>query len=233
MLNRLTKPSQNGYFDKPCFQKTLISWFEENDRQYPWRQVTNPYQILLSEILLQQTNADRVVSVYDQLVKEFPEPRSLELAEIHDLSSIMKPLGLHYRASRLKKLGEVLVHKYGGEIPSGKEDLLSLPGVGKYISNAVQCFAFSWRLPLVDVNTMRMYERVFSLQSTKRRAREDPRIWQFAADMLPNDFKRYNWAVIDFCAKMCINSCPACDACPVSWACDWLQSHQKVESWEG
>jgi A/G-specific adenine glycosylase len=232
MMNRSAKVGTRAYNNTEYFQRSLIRWFEENGRKYPWRNGTGPYEILLSEVLLQQTNADRVVDVYNQLIRKFPDPHTLALSEIDELISIMKPIGLNYKAARLKKLGEVIVNKYGGDIPSQEEELLSLLGVGQYIANAVLCFAFSYKVPLVDVNVLRMYERVFSLQSTKRRAREDPAVWQFAAKMLPDNFREYNWAVIDLCSKICTIRHPLCDSCPVSWVCCWLQSQRSLHGGE-
>jgi len=231
-MSHLTKACAYACSNKRRFQRSLINWLEENGREYPWRCCTDPYEILLSEVLLQQTNADRVVDVYNQLIRGFPDPDALALSDINKLTSIMKPIGLKYRAARLKKLCEIIVEKYRGDIPSEEGELLSLPGIGHYITNAILCFAFSCRVPLVDVNVLRMYGRVFSLKSVKRRAREDPSVWQFAADMLPNDFKRYNWAVIDFCAKICVKRSPLCNACPVTWACDWLQSQKNLDGAE-
>lgn len=227
-MSHFTKACACACSDKTRFQQSLINWFEENGREYPWRHCTNPYEVLLSEVLLQQTNADKVVDVYNQLLREFPDLRALALSDINELTSLMKPVGLRYRAARLKKLCEIIVEKYGGDIPSEEGELLNLPGIGQYITNAILCFAFSCRVPLVDVNVLRMYERVFSLKSAKRRAREDPLVWQFAADMLPDDFKQYNWAIIDFCAKVCSTGHPSCDTCPVGWTCGWLESRRSL-----
>jgi len=233
MRNRLIKVGACAHENRAHFQRSLIGWFEENGREYPWRHRTGPYEILLSEVLLQQTNADRVIDVYNKLIREFPDPYALALSEIDKLVSIMKPIGLNYKAARLKRLGEEIVNRYRGAIPSREDELMRLPGVGQYIANAVLCFAFLCKVPLVDVNVLRLYERIFSLRSVKRRAREDPVVWQFAADMLPDDFREYNWAVIDFCAKMCLSSCPTCDICPVSWACNWLQSERSLDGRDG
>ena len=224
MMNRSTEVSAYVYYNKTSFQRSLISWFEKNGREYPWRCNPSPYEILVSEVLLQQTNADRVVNIYNQLIRKFPDPHALALSEIDELISIIKPIGLNYRVARLKKLSGLIVRKYGGDIPSQKDELLSLPGIGQYIANAVLCFAFSHKVPLVDVNILRMYERVFSLKSAKRRAREDPAVWQFAAEMLPDNFREYNWAIMDFCAKICTTRCPNCGICPASWACSYFQS---------
>ena len=217
---------------KSDFQKTILGWFKTNHRDYPWRIETEAYRILISEILLQQTNADRVIPIYNQLIHQFPNVTALAVADSDRLASLARPLGLRYRVTRLNGMAAEVLRKFGGHVPSSEKELLALPGVGKYIANAVLCFAYSSRVPLVDVNVLRLYERVFSLQSAKRRAREDLSVWQFAAELLPNDFKEYNWAAIDFCAKMCIIRHPLCNVCPVSWTCDWLQPHRNLGSRE-
>ena len=222
--------SVNMHQIKSDFQKTILDWFESNRRDYPWRIETEAYRILISEILLQQTNAEKVIPVYNQMIHQFPDVTALAVADVERLASLVRPLGLRYRVTRLNGMAAEVLRKFKGHIPSSEKELLALPGVGKYIANAVLCFAYSSRVPLVDVNALRLYERVFSLQSAKRRAREDPAVWQFAADLLPNDFKEYNWAVIDFCAKMCTVSTPKCNACPVNWSCNWFQSHRSLNS---
>ena len=206
------------------FQKIMINWFKKNRRNYPWRKDTEPYKILISEIMLQKTNADRVAEVYSQFMQKFPDLPTLALSEIEELTSILKPLGLKYRAARLKNLAEVILTRFGGNIPSQKEELLTLPAVGEYIANAVLCFAYSNIVPLVDINVIRLYERVFSYRSDKKRAREDPKMWEFAAEMMPVvDFKEYNWSLIDFGAKICLNRCPICDRCIVRYKCSYFR----------
>lgn len=224
--------SVNMHQVKSDFQIAILDWFKSNHRDYPWRIETKAYRILISEILLQQTNADKVIPVYNQLVHQFPDITALAVADVDRLASLVRPLGLRYRVSRLKEMAAEVLRKFGGHVPSSERDLLTLPGVGKYVANAVLCFAYSFKVPLVDVNVLRLYERVFSLQSAKQRPREDPVVWRFATELLPNDFKEYNWAVIDFCAKMCTVRVPACNVCPVSWACSWLQSRKSHGSRE-
>jgi A/G-specific adenine glycosylase len=204
------------------FQESLLDWYERNRRAYIWREYSDPYKILVSEIMLQKTNADRVAQIYPQFMQRFPDTIALARSEVEELKLILKPLGLDYRAARLKDMAQRLVAEYGGEVPVSEETLLALPGVGQYIANAVLCFAYSNRVPLVDINVVRLYERVFSLRFDKKRAREDPKIWEFATEMMPmNGFRKYNRALIDFGAKICMSKNPRCAKCTVSFICNY------------
>ena len=230
-MSELHKSYSCSYAHEIPFQQILIDWFKKNRRDYPWRKDTEPYRVLISEIMLQQTNADRVAQVYPQFLRKFPDVAKLALSKREELKSILKPLGLNYRAARLKNLAEVLLTRFGGNIPPQKEELLTLPTVGEYIANAVLCFAYSNRVPLVDINVVRLYERVFSLRSDKKRAREDPKLWEFAAEMMPvTDFKEYNWALIDFGAKICLSKHPRCDKCTIRCICNYFSTNNRSKS---
>jgi len=204
------------------FQQAMLDWYEKNGRAFIWRGQSDPYKILVSEIMLQQTNADRVAPVYQRLTQQYPNIRALAQAELPDLVTVMKPLGLGYRAHRLKRAAEKLVAEYNGDLPAKEEALLALPGIGRYISNAILCFAFDNRVALVDVNVARLYHRVFGATSEKARPRDDPKLWKFAAEMLPGTrFREYNLALIDFSAQVCTLRKPKCDKCAVSGFCNF------------
>lgn len=206
--------------DKACFLEAMIGWYENNKRSYPWREQADPYKILLSEVMLQQTNADRVLLVYQHLTQKYPNIRALAKSELEDLRVILKPLGLNYRASRLKKMAEKIVIEYNEEIPNSVVGLLALPGVGRYIANAVACFAYGKRVALIDVNVVRLYQRVVGFTSQKARPREDSTLWEFAEKMMPEtNFKEFNLALIDFSASICTFRKPQCAKCPVSNIC--------------
>lgn len=210
-----------------CFRENLLRWFKSNRRDYPWRHEREPYKVIISEVMLQKTNADRVAEVYSKFVERFPDLQSLVRSEDQELMHIMQPLGLHYKASRLKGLAKLILGEFGGAVPSEKRDLLMLPGVGEYIANAVLCFGFSKRVPLVDSNVVSLYQRILGFQSVKKRPREDEKIWNLAENMLPLEhYQEYNWALLDFCAKICCIRRPKCDSCPVSVSCSQLRSER-------
>jgi A/G-specific adenine glycosylase len=211
------------------FAETLLKWYKANKRSYAWRRRTNPYKVLVSEIMLQQTNADRVAGVYYDFICQYPNPRTLAQADLRTISIILKPIGLRYRAARLKRIAEALMAEYCGKVPCSEEALLALPGVGKYVTNAVMCFAYRKRVPLVDVNIIRVYERAFGYHSKKYRPREDSEVWEFANRMLPKaSFKEYNLALLDFSAAVCTPKNPRCVKCPVNDVClDYAKGSQK------
>lgn len=202
------------------FQWTMINWYEKNQRRYAWRVEADPYKVLISEVMLQQTNADKVEPVYTEFVNKYPNTSALAQSDLQALKAILRPLGLDYRVARLKNIAEKLVVEHGGEVPSTEEALLALLGIGRYVANAVLCFAYSTRVALVDVNVIRLYGRVFDFQSHKNRPREDNKIWEFAAKMLPEaDFKEYNLALLDFTATICTPKKPQCTKCPLTDIC--------------
>ena len=202
------------------FQRTMVDWYEKNQRGYAWRGQADPYKILVAEIMLQQTNADKVEPVYRCFVQQYPSIKALVQSDLEALKAVLRPLGLGYRVARLKNIAEKLVAEHGGEVPLTEEALLALPGVGRYVANAVLCFAYARRVALVDVNVIRLYDRVFGFQSQRNRPRNDNEVWEFATKMLPQtNFKEYNLALLDFTARICAPKKPKCAECPVTGIC--------------
>lgn len=205
---------------KMIFQRAMVDWYEKNQRRYAWRGQADPYKILVAEIMLQQTNADKVEPVYTNFVKQYPNVTALAQARLKTLGNILKPLGLSYKAARLQNIARQLVAEHGGEVPSAEEALLTLPGVGRYIANAVLCFAYAKKVALVDVNMIRLYKRVFGFRSQKKRPREDHEVWEFAGDLVPErNFREYNLALLDFGARVCTLKKPQCTRCPINRIC--------------
>lgn len=206
--------------DTTTFQQAMLAWYKKNRRDYLWRLQDDPYRILAAEIMLQQTNADKVEPVYTEFITRYPSVNVLVQSGLHDIKALLSPLGLGYRAARLKNIAEKLVVEHGGAVPSVEKSLLALPGIGRYVANAVLCFAYSQRVALVDVNIVRLYGRVFGFRSQKNRPRDDNKVWEFATEMLPETkFKEYNLALLDFTATVCTSRRPDCVKCPITDIC--------------
>lgn len=202
------------------FHKALLAWFKENRRDFPWRYSKNPYHILVSEILLQKTDAQKALSAYKLFIKKFPDIESLSTAEPSEIEAIIKDIGLFYRAERLVDLAKALVNEHSGDIPRVKDDLLKLKGIGRYAASAVRCFAFNKREAIVDTNIIRLFNRVFGFKSTKKRPREDAELWQFAETLLPSrNVRDYNYALLDFSALVCSAKKPRHEICPLKDIC--------------
>lgn len=212
-----------AFFEPSCvedFSTAMLEWYEKHGRHYLWRLQKDPYKILVAEIMLQQTNADKVEPVYTEFINKFPDPKALAQSDMQDLKEELKPLGLEYRVARLKNMAQKLVMEHNGKAPSTEEGLKALPGVGQYIANAVLCFAYSERIALVDVNVIRLYSRVFGIKSRTKRPRDDKEVWVFATKMLPEvNFREYNFALIDFSAQICTLKRTNCVECPVTDIC--------------
>lgn len=209
------------------FQNNIIIWWKNNKRIFPWRETRDPYKILCSEILLQQTNAEKVVPVYNKIISDYSEPADLSEAETAELEEIIKPLGLLKRAGRLKKIAAEITQKYDGIIPADKKALLKLPGVGNYTANAVMCFAFEKQVGVLDTNTIRILARVFDIKSDKARPRNDKNLQNELNKVIPkNKSKIFNYALLDFAALICTAENPNCGKCIISRICFYYSNKE-------
>jgi len=171
--------------------------------------------VLVSELLLQKTDAPKVEALFNDFFLKYPTIHDLYRAKITELEKILQPLGLYKKRSlRLKSIAHEVVEEYSGKIPSDREKLLELNGVGDYIANAVICFAFRKSMPIVDTNVIRIFERLLNVHSLKKRPRTDKEIWIIAKKMLPKkNFQDYNYSLLDFASVICKDRKPDCQNC--------------------
>jgi A/G-specific adenine glycosylase len=207
------------------FQRNLLRWFQANGRLFPWRRTQNPYRVLLAEMLLQKTNVEKVLPVYKSLLKKYPTVYSLANAPLRDLTREICPLGLLYRANRMKRMARDIVQNYKGRFPKTRVELRKLYGVGDYMANAVLTFAYGENVPIVDTNVIRIFERVFGIKSERPRARTDSEFWEFIGKTVPSHSSReYNLALLDFAALVCTYHSPKCPDCPMKKFCKYYNS---------
>lgn len=199
--------------------KRLLSWWKRSGREYPWREESNPFRVLVAEMLLQRTKADQVLAVYPLFIERFPEPHVLGKARQGDIEIFFRRLGLIWRAKKMWMLGRTLLKKFNGRVPDTHEELLSLPGVGEYVADAVLASAFGENVVAVDANVCRIIGRLFDVKA-RGEARRDPKFREIAQRMMPGDrAKEFNWAMIDFAALVCTPRNPKCATCPVKNMC--------------
>jgi A/G-specific adenine glycosylase len=202
-----------------AFSSRLLEWFEGNRRSFPWREPeSGPWRVLLSELLLRQTDAKRVVPVFEALAAAAPEPAALLKIDKLQLERILTPIGLqHQRALGLRELASTLVAMHGGSVPPGRKDLLSLPHVGPYAAGAVAVFCRGERAALPDVNTARVGGRYFGLPTRTRAERHAVarRVERHAPTPYIRDFYL---AVLDLSALIC-RPAPRCRECPLVRGC--------------
>ena len=197
------------------FRQALLRFFQEVRRELPWRETGNPYRILVSEVMLQQTRVETVVPYYRRWMERFPDPDSLAAADLDEVLGLWEGLGYYSRARNLHRAVREVVARYGGQVPSKPEALRTLPGVGPYTAGAVASIAFSRPVPAVDGNVRRVLARLMDAPSPTRGELEG---WAGALvdPDAPGDF---NQALMELGALVCTPRSPECGTCPVAGWC--------------
>ncbi len=200
--------------------RRILLWYRHNGRPLAWRGQTDPYAVLVSEVMLQQTQVNRVVVKYPEFLARFPSIRVLARARQRDVVTAWRGMGYNNRAVRLHHLARIVVHHHGGTWPNTVEELRALPGIGRYTAHAMAAFAFRKRVPVVDINVRRVLSRVLWRMEDTTGLREEIVIWDTAAAILPHkDVYDWNQALMDLGATICTARSPRCDACPVLQVC--------------
>jgi A/G-specific adenine glycosylase len=203
-----------------AFRRALLGWWDANARDLPWRHTRDPYPILVSEVMLQQTQVDRVIPYYHRWLEAFPDVHALAAAPTAEVIRLWKGLGYNRRAVNLQRAAQAVVER-GGTFPDTVEELLSLPGIGPYTAGAIACFAYEHDVPFIDTNMRRVLHRVFVGSDVPERTASDREIVEIAAAALPpGDGWRWNQALIEFGALQCTARTPACVICPAQAFCE-------------
>jgi len=204
---------------KKLLTSNVLRWYGKNGRDLPWRKEHDPYRVLLSEVMLQQTQVSRVLTKYPQFLKRFPSFKRLAEAKTSDVIKAWEGMGYNNRALRLQKLAEVVLDKYQGKLPRDIQQLETLPGIGRYTAHAVACFSFGQRVPIVDTNIRRVLTRVCP-PGGRGRSPEEEETWTLAESFLPRRHAHdWNQALMDLGATICTAALPKCDHCPLVSLC--------------
>jgi len=201
------------------FRRSLLSWYRKNGRDLPWRRTTDPYAILVSEFMLQQTQVATVIPYYREWMRRFPDFAALAAAPEGDALHAWQGLGYYARARNLRAAARIVMEKHDGRFPKTLEAMRDLPGVGRYTANAVATFAFNRSVPLVEANIARLFARLSNLQIPIDTGRGRESLWQCAIELLPSRGARiHNSALMDLGALVCASR-PHCVVCPVRNLC--------------
>jgi A/G-specific adenine glycosylase len=215
------KSTPQNLASAPRFRRRLLAWFRRNGRELPWRHTRDPYRILVSEVMLQQTQVARVSEYYPKFLETFPTLRLLAAATPARVREAWDGLGYYRRAADLQRLAQQVVEQHGGELPSDPGLLRRLPGIGRYTAGAIASFAFERSVAAVDTNVARVLRRAFHPR-LPRGARAERRIWDTAAALLPHRGEHawaFNQAVMELGALVCTARVARCEVCPVAAAC--------------
>jgi A/G-specific adenine glycosylase len=211
----------NVFFIKanPAFRRSLLSWYRQNRRDLPWRRTDDPYAILVSEFMLQQTQVATVIPYFNEWLRRFPSVAALAAASEDDVLHAWQGLGYYSRARNLRAAARAIFQNHGGRFPSAPAAIRDLPGVGRYTANAVATFAFNQRVPIVEANIARVLSRLFALQTPIDTSAGRERLWASASQLLPRkNAGEYNSALMELGALVC-GPRPKCDRCPVKGFC--------------
>lgn len=202
--------------------RAILRWYDRNGRDLPWRHDHDPYRILVSEIMLQQTQVSRVLELYPRFLKRFPTFRSLAQARPSSVIRAWRGMGYNNRALRLQQTAKIITRDHAGSFPKTIVQLQELPGIGRYTAHALACFILEKPVAVVDTNIVRVLSRLFPksipvLSSGKPFLQN---AWIVAGKILPrNHAYRWNQALMDLGAMLCTASNPRCDHCPVVRHC--------------
>lgn len=207
-------------FDLTLFQNRLLDWFTINRRDLPWRKTYDPYQIWISEIMLQQTQMDRGVIYFQHWMKKFPDPKSIRAASLQELLKCWEGLGYYSRVKNIRKCAEILIEQYNDRLPETAGELEKLPGIGPYTAGAISSIAFNNNAPVVDGNIGRLFARVFNVDQQLKSPTVKKQLWQKAGEILPQGRAReFNQALMELGALICTPKKPTCSSCPVRQDC--------------
>jgi len=201
-----------------------LTWYRANGRSLPWRETDDPYHILVSEIMLQQTQVDRVLPKYHEWLDRYPSLEALAEADDEDVVQTWRPLGYNIRPRRLQTIAREAVAKYGGELPGDEETLLSFKGIGQYTAGAVMSFGFGKRAAILDTNVARVLFRIFIGKGEPKSHAMIKRLWATSRAVLPHKHVfDFNQALMDLGATVCTARKPLCDACVMRRGCVYFK----------
>ena len=209
--------------DQPvAFQKALIEWFQATGKDYPWRQTTNPWHILVSEVMLQQTQVATVLGkgFYTRFLQRYPTPASIANAEEAEILSAWEGLGYYRRVRNLQKAAQAICVAHNGIFPKQHAEILELPGIGQYTAGAVTSFAYNLPEPIVDANIARIFSRIFNYRERVDSSTGSKQLWSWAKTLVPAEQARiYNSALMELGQQVCTNKSPQCHICPIQQWC--------------
>ncbi|MFN8644488.1 MAG: A/G-specific adenine glycosylase [Candidatus Binatia bacterium] len=201
------------------FQRPLLAWYRANGRSLPWRRTRDPYRILVSEIMLQQTQVERVKGFYRRFLRQYPSFAALAAADEPQVREAWDGLGYYARARNLQRTARIVRDEHAGRLPADAAAIRQLPGIGRYTAGAVLSIAFGQDEPVLDTNVARVLRRWFGVRS-RGRAELQRRLWDLAAQVLPSGRAGdFNQAMMDLGATICQARRAACASCPVRRGC--------------
>ena len=211
-------------------RNALLRWFAGNARDLPWRRTTDPYAIWVSEIMLQQTRVPTALPYYERFLQRFPTVEKLARARLDTVLKLWEGLGYYSRARNLHLAAQEIVTRFDRRVPQTKDELLTLPGIGRYTAGAIASTAFGKREPIVDGNIERVLCRVFRIRGHPKDSAVQKRIWAIAEELLPaENAGQFNQAMMELGSEVCVPRNPRCESCPINGICE-AKRHEEQDA---
>lgn len=222
-------------FQLESAQAALLDWFGSNQEDLPWRNGRDPYRVWLSETMLQQTQVDTVIPYFERFLRELPDIPSLASAPLDRVLKLWEGLGYYSRARNLHHAAQIVVEQYGGRLPSAVDELVKLPGIGRYTAGAIASLAFDVDAPVLDGNVIRVLARLFDFQEDVSSDSARRTLWRIAGDILPaGRAGPWNEGLMELGRRVCTPKKPSCQICPLREYCQarlaGAQEHRPVKT---
>ncbi|MDR1962925.1 MAG: A/G-specific adenine glycosylase [Planctomycetaceae bacterium] len=206
------------------FRRRIFTWYRQHSRSLPWRCIgdkADPYRVWVSEIMLQQTTTKTVEGYFDRFVNRFPTITALAAAPLDEVNRLWEGLGYYRRCVQMHRAAQEIVNRFDGVFPNKINDVLNLPGIGRYTAGAILSIAFDQRQPILEANTIRLHARLLALKALPTQKEANARLWDFAEAILPKkNAGRFNQALMDLGNLICTPQQPQCRHCPVVRFCE-------------
>ncbi|NOS72895.1 MAG: A/G-specific adenine glycosylase [Verrucomicrobia bacterium] len=206
----------------------LLDWFATNARDLPWRRTTNPYAIWVSEIMLQQTQVKTVIPYWQRWMRKMPTIAVLAKARPEKIHKLWEGLGYYTRVRNMQQAAQQIISQYNGKFPKNFDDILSLPGVGRYTAGAISSIAFNQSRPILDGNVIRVLTRVFAITTDPRERKTNAQLWRLAEELVLHASRithhvspcsHLNQSLMELGALVCTPRSPLCGDCPLTKSC--------------
>ncbi len=213
-----------------ALRQRLLAWYDDHQRDLPWRGLRDPYPVWVSEIMLQQTQVATVVAYFERFLERFPDVAALADADEQEVLRYWEGLGYYRCARSMHAAARKILAEHQGRFPLEFEEAKRLPGVGRYTAGAILSIAQDQRLPILEANTQRLYARLIALCDDPRKAASQRLLWEFAEGVLPR--KRvgdFNQALMELGSLLCLPKSPKCLLCPVAALCQAKRANLQQE----
>jgi A/G-specific adenine glycosylase len=223
-MDRKSKPSATTAkftaAQRQVLRRRLLSWYAKHARDLPWRRSNDPYRVWISEIMLQQTQVATVRDYFERFIVALPDVRRLAAADEQHVLRLWEGLGYYRRARKMHAAAKMIVSEFNGEFPQSVDELMTLPGIGRYTAGAIASIAFGQRAPILEANTVRLLSRLIGYREDPLRTAGQRVLWQTATEILPRtDVARFNQALMELGSLVCTPADPKCGDCPLTTVC--------------